>query len=139
MSLSLKRSNWISAIILLLIVAIALHGFGIEPLEKVSENIDGDILLLIIYVLAALVFSFLCSVAEALLLSITQPFIEGKKEKQPKLAKRLKQIEQDNIERSLAAILTLSTTLLHIRLVQSVPEVKRKIFLEAPGLAYSRV
>ncbi len=54
-------------------------------------------------------FSFLCSVAEAVLLSITPSFIAGLKESKPKLAARLKRLKQDNLEQSLAAILTLNT------------------------------
>ncbi|MBM9519536.1 HlyC/CorC family transporter [Desulforhopalus vacuolatus] len=68
-----------------------------------------DGLLLIIYVLLALVFSFLCSVAESVLLSITPSFIEVQKEKRPKHATLLKRLRQDNVDRSLAAILTLNT------------------------------
>ncbi|WP_137170527.1 CNNM domain-containing protein [Marinomonas sp. FW-1] len=68
-----------------------------------------DALLLIIYVLTAIGFSFLCSVAEAVLLSITPSYVEGMKEKQPKFALRLKRLKQDNIDQSLAAILTLNT------------------------------
>ena len=70
---------------------------------------ESDFILLILYVLLALVFSFLCSVAEAVLLSITPSYIEGKRDKQPRLAEILKQIKQDNVDRSLAAILTLNT------------------------------
>jgi len=109
MSLLLKKSNWILATIVLLIASIPAYVFGKEPLERVPDDIDIDILLLIMYVLLALVFSFLCSVAEAVLLSITPSYIEGKKEKRPKLALLLKQIKQDNVDRSLAAILTLNT------------------------------
>jgi CBS domain containing-hemolysin-like protein len=109
MSLSLKESSWIGAIVLLLATAIPAHASGIEPHEKVSENIDTDIVLLIIYVLLALVFSFLCSVAEAVLLSITPSYIEGQKEKRPQFATLLKRLKQDNVDRSLAAILTLNT------------------------------
>jgi CBS domain containing-hemolysin-like protein len=68
-----------------------------------------DGLLLIIYVLLALVFSFLCSVAESVLLSITPSYIEGQKERRPKHAALLKRLRQDNVDRSLAAILTLNT------------------------------
>lgn len=70
-------------------------------------SIDG--LLLIIYVLLALTFSFLCSVAESVLLSITPSYIEGQKERRPKYAALLKQLRQDNVDQSLAAILTLNT------------------------------
>ena len=70
---------------------------------------NTDVMLLIIYVLVALIFSFLCSVAESVLLSITPSYIEGQKEKRPKHAALLKRLKQDNVDRSLAAILTLNT------------------------------
>ncbi|KJS02593.1 MAG: hemolysin [Desulfobulbaceae bacterium BRH_c16a] len=70
---------------------------------------DADLVLLILYVSLALVFSFLCSVAEAVLLSITPSYIEGLKEKRPQRAALLKRLKHDNVDRSLAAILTLNT------------------------------
>ena len=51
----------------------------------------------------------MCSVAEAVLLSITPSFIEGHKGTHPRQAKLLKRVKQDNIDQSLAAILTLNT------------------------------
>ncbi len=68
-----------------------------------------DVSLLITFVLLALVFSFLCSVAEAVLLSITPSYIEKLKASQPKRAVKLKTLRQDNVDRSLAAILTVNT------------------------------
>jgi CBS domain containing-hemolysin-like protein len=68
-----------------------------------------DLILLVLYVLLALVFSFLCSIAEATLLSITPSYIAGQKEKHPARATLLKKLKQDNVDRSLAAILTLNT------------------------------
>jgi CBS domain containing-hemolysin-like protein len=70
---------------------------------------NADVALLITYVLLALVFSFLCSVAEAVLLSITPSYIEGQKKTRPRLAALLKRLKQDKMDRSLAAILTLNT------------------------------
>jgi CBS domain containing-hemolysin-like protein len=70
---------------------------------------QGDVLLLITYILLALVFSFLCSVAEAVLLSITPSYIAGLQGRNPKLAALLKRLKQDNVDQSLAAILTLNT------------------------------
>ena len=70
---------------------------------------DADVILLIAYVTLALGFSFLCSVAEAVLLSLTPSFIEERKSKLPKQAALLKRLKQDNIDQSLAAILTLNT------------------------------
>ncbi|MCA1793580.1 MAG: DUF21 domain-containing protein, partial [Desulfobacteraceae bacterium] len=75
---------------------------------KVGPNPE-DVTALIIYVVLALVFSFLCSVAEAVLLSITPSYIEGLKNKQPGQAALLQRLKQDNVDKSLAAILTLNT------------------------------
>ncbi len=69
----------------------------------------NDVILLVLYILLALVFSFLCSVAEAVLLSITPSFIAGLCDRKPKLAALLKRLKQDNVDQSLAAILTLNT------------------------------
>ena len=70
---------------------------------------QGDVVLLITYILMALVFSFLCSVAEAVLLSITPSYIAELQGRKPKLAALLKKLKQDNVDKSLAAILTLNT------------------------------
>lgn len=70
---------------------------------------NADVTLLFVYVFLALSLSFLCSVAEAVLLSITPSYIEGQRDKRPKHAERLKQLKQYNLDRSLAAILTLNT------------------------------
>jgi len=83
---------------------------GADDLHKlIMENPNADVVLLVIFVLLALGFSFLCSIAEAVLLSITPSYIEGQKEKRPKRAALLKRLKQDNVDRSLAAILTLNT------------------------------
>lgn len=70
---------------------------------------NTDVVQLIAYVLLALGFSFLCSVAEAVLLSVTPSYIEGLKEKRPKRAALLKRLKQDKVDQALAAILTLNT------------------------------
>ncbi len=64
--------------------------------------------LLIFYVLVALLFSFFCSIAEAVLLSITPPFIATLEKRGKGVGKTLKKLK-DNINRPLAAILTLNT------------------------------
>jgi len=65
--------------------------------------------LLLVYVLLALFFSFLCSVAEAVLLSITPSYIAELRERDPKQADRLQALKGEGIDRSLAAILTVNT------------------------------
>jgi CBS domain containing-hemolysin-like protein len=77
--------------------------------EVQAEATRADVILLLLYVLLALVFSFLCSISEAVILTVTPPFIEGLKDDKPRLSKRLWELKVDNLDRSLAAILTLNT------------------------------
>lgn len=65
-------------------------------------------LLLIIYVLVALGFSFLCSIAESVILSVTRPYI-GLLEREGHRSGPLLQQLKDDINAPLAAILTLNT------------------------------
>ena len=65
-------------------------------------------MLLLIYVLIALVFSFLCSIAEAVLLSVTPAHISTLESKNKEAGRILKTLKSD-INKPLAAILTLNT------------------------------
>lgn len=65
-------------------------------------------ILLITYVLVALVFSFLCSIAEAVLLSVTNAHVELLEQEGAPAGRRLRRLKQD-INKPLAAILTLNT------------------------------
>ncbi|MFP3455004.1 hemolysin family protein [Psychrobacter sp. SIMBA_152] len=65
--------------------------------------------LLIFFVLLAIGISFVCSLAESVLLSMTPSFIADVQETSPKKAEMLKSLKVDNIDQSLAAILTLNT------------------------------
>lgn len=65
-------------------------------------------LLLITYLLIALVFSFLCSVAEAVILSVSNAYISLSKNQGEKSGVLLEQLTSD-INRPLSAILTLNT------------------------------
>ncbi len=65
-------------------------------------------LLLISYVLIALVFSFLCSIAEAVLLSVTMPHIVLMEQAQ-KTSGAILRRQKTEVGRPLAAILTLNT------------------------------
>lgn len=76
---------------------------------EVGNASSSDVAMLILYVALALIFSFLCSIAEAVLLSITPSYIASLEDTKPALAGRLKKLKQENIDRSLAAILTLNT------------------------------
>ncbi len=64
--------------------------------------------MLIFYLVLALGISFLCSVLESVILTVSLPFIYLKKQEGHRSASLLKKIKQD-IDRPLAAILTLNT------------------------------
>jgi CBS domain containing-hemolysin-like protein len=64
--------------------------------------------LLILFVVLAIGVSFLCSILEAVLLSISPGFVEAAEEDRPELARKLRRLRGD-IERPLAAILSLNT------------------------------
>lgn len=64
--------------------------------------------LLVIYVLIALVFSFLCSIAEAVILSVSPAYISSLKHKKRPSGALLEKLSI-NINKPLAAILTLNT------------------------------
>lgn len=73
------------------------------------ESIDGGSLtLLIVFAAGALIFSFLCSIAEAVLLSVTPSYPDTIKESRPRGGEVLARLK-NNIDRPLAAILTLNT------------------------------
>ncbi len=77
--------------------------------QAIAEGLNKNVVLLVTYVLIALIFSFLCSIAEAVLLSMTPSYIEEQQEKQPRRSALLKKLKMDHIDRSLAAILSLNT------------------------------
>ncbi len=64
--------------------------------------------LLIAFAVLSILVSFLCSILEAALLSLTPSYIAHQKEARPKLYKRLKALK-DKVDQPLAAILTLNT------------------------------
>lgn len=64
--------------------------------------------LLFLYLSLAILVSFLCSILEAVILSITPSFIEAQEQKGTRTGKKLKKMKE-NIDRPLAAILSLNT------------------------------
>ena len=99
----------IAAMVVFVVVGVpALAGISVVGSSDGGYS-QGDVVLLITYILMALVFSFLCSVAEAVLLSITPSYIAELQGRNSKLAALLKKLKQDNVDKSLAAILTLNT------------------------------
>lgn len=64
--------------------------------------------LLLIYLAIAIGVSFLCSVLEAVLLSVTPAFIESQLEPRPRRGRVLKEVK-DNLDKSISSILILNT------------------------------
>lgn len=64
--------------------------------------------LLIAFAVLSILVSFICSILEAALLSLTPSFIAHQKTTRPKLYERLKELK-DKVDQPLAAILTLNT------------------------------
>jgi CBS domain containing-hemolysin-like protein len=64
--------------------------------------------LLILFIVLSIGFSFLCSVLEAVLLSVNAAYIEILEEKSPKAGKLFKKLKLD-IDKSIASILILNT------------------------------
>lgn len=79
--------------------------------------------LLIFFASTAIGISFLCSVMEAALLSITPSFIAQLEEKNPKWFKQVNALKQD-IDTPLAAILTLNTIAHTVAPPASVPRLQ---------------
>lgn len=73
------------------------------------EETKAAVYLLVAFVILALLVSFICSVAEAVLLSITPSYIEELRERRPRRAGLLKRLRQEKIDQSLAGILTMNT------------------------------
>lgn len=69
---------------------------------------SGSLTLLVVYVALAIGVSFLCSVLEATLLSVTPAYVGAMEETNPTASARLKTLKAD-VDRPLAAILSLNT------------------------------
>ena len=73
-----------------------------------SATMDGPAVLLVVYLVLAVSVSFVCSLCEAALLTLTPADAEGLSQRNPKAGARLKSMKA-KIDRPLAAILTLNT------------------------------
>lgn len=69
---------------------------------------SGSLTLLVVYVSVAIGVSFMCSIMEAVLLSVTPAYVGALEAERPDAAKRLRELKSD-VDRPLAAILTLNT------------------------------
>ncbi len=93
---------------LLLTTTVWAAGGPTAPSDPTELWQPRHLVMMTIYAVTALGFSFLCSVAEAVVLSVTPSYIANLEKSGHKRAGLLKKIKTD-IDRSLAAILTLNT------------------------------
>ena len=96
------------AAIAALTVVVAASAAGLPAAAARGQGEPRHLVLMVLYASLALVFSFLCSVAEAVLLSVSPSYIAHLKRQGSPVADRLKRLKS-SIDRSLAAILTLNT------------------------------
>lgn len=75
---------------------------------EVGEVAQGSWTLLILFFAISIIVSFACSVFEAVLLSLTQPYIATKKRDQPEVGARLEKLKNE-VDAPLTSILTLNT------------------------------
>ncbi|WP_373853012.1 CNNM domain-containing protein [Moraxella ovis] len=66
-------------------------------------------ILLVFFISLSLVASFICSISEATLLTMTPSYVDTLQEEDPKAAALLEDVKVNNIEKSISSILTLNT------------------------------
>ena len=95
-----------------LILTAGISALLIPLAAQAAFGLGGDstnLILLILFISLSLIVSFLCSISEAALLTMTPSYIDTLSEEDPKGAMLLKNVKVDNIEKSISAILTLNT------------------------------
>jgi len=96
-------------ILIFLLFAPVTFAAGGAPSSAPGSATQWDVLLLFAFILLALVVSFLCSIAEAVLLSITPSYVATLRDAHPKTARLIIRLKHEKVDQSLAAILTLNT------------------------------
>jgi CBS domain containing-hemolysin-like protein len=87
----------------------AMHAFlAAVPTPAADGGGSGSLTLLFVYIALAIGVSFLCSIMEAVLLSVSPAYIGALEAEKPDVANRLRELKSD-VDRPLAAILTLNT------------------------------
>ena len=90
--------------------------------------------LLIAFAVLSIGFSFLCSILEAALLSVTPSYIASLKKEKPKLFARLRKLK-DDVDDPLSAILTLNTVAHTVAATGVGPQVTAVLGEAWPGIA----
>lgn len=84
------------------------NGIVADVTTPVGSEVSGSWTMLIVYFCLAILVSFACSIFEAVLLSVSQPFIATMKKSQPAMGKRWETLKTQ-IDGPLTSILTLNT------------------------------
>lgn len=93
----------------LLVISTAWAVGSTQAIETTTQATNMDVFWLIFFISIALIVSFICSIAESVILSITPSFIADLKEKNPEKGAFVENVKKERIDQSLAAILTLNT------------------------------
>lgn len=94
--------------LLILVAILALMAVAASPILPDPPDRSDSLGRMILYAAVALVFSFLCSVAEAVLLSVSPAYLAARMAEGSRGSRILGKVRGD-LDRSLAAILTLNT------------------------------
>ncbi len=106
--INMQRRTTILTVLAALLIVVAASA-AVVPQGSSGEVGGKDHLIkMVVYAGIALLFSFLCSVAEAVMLSVSPSFIAHLEKQGKSSANRIKKLK-GNIDQSLAAILTLNT------------------------------
>lgn len=92
-----------------IVLLLTLLPYPALAVDALADPTATSVLLLIMFVAIAIGISFVCSLAESALLTMTPSYIADVQASNPKKAKMLKRLKQDKVDQSLAAILTLNT------------------------------
>ena len=103
----MRLSTTLAVLSVVALLTLGAGGCGGAEAEAVEAG-SGSMTLLVVYIAIAIGVSFLCSVLEAVLLSITPAYVGALNETDPEVAQRLKVMKAD-VDRPLAAILSLNT------------------------------
>ncbi len=103
-SLTVKR-NAFAFLVLTTLLIIPFVAYA-SPAPQATHT---NMMLLIFYISLSLIVSFICSVSEATLLTMTPSYIDTITESDPKTASLLQDVKINNIEKSISSILTLNT------------------------------
>ncbi|WP_019672611.1 CNNM domain-containing protein [Psychrobacter lutiphocae] len=109
-SASFFRTHIFSLILaLFVIIPVAAYAAGAVDTAVQTSSYSFHVAMLIGFVALSVAVSFVCSVSEAALLTMTPSYVASISEENPKKSAMLKSVKIDNIDQSIAAILTLNT------------------------------